>query len=194
MAGGIAELARNGMAKDFRNFDPASARILLVQAGLRVLPQFDERLSAFARSSLEALGVEVHTDSRVELIDGDGVVVNGERIEAGTVLWAAGVVASPASRGSEPRRILLAASRSPRISRFRGTPISLRSAIPRFPVAWDDQTVPGLRPPRSRAALTLPRFCEPGCAAGNRRHRSAITTKQPGHDRPQERGCGFWTG
>src|SRR6201981_2098269 len=97
MAGAIAELAHIGMAKDFRNFDPASARILLVQAGPRVLPQFGERLSAFARSSLEALGVEVHTDSRVELIDGDGVVVNGERIAAGTVLWAAGVVASPAS-------------------------------------------------------------------------------------------------
>jgi hypothetical protein len=48
-----------------------------------------KRLSAFARSSLEALGVEVHTDSRVALIDGDGVVVNGERIAAGTVLWAA---------------------------------------------------------------------------------------------------------
>src|SRR5712671_5582459 len=86
MAGAIAELAHNGMAKDFRNFDPASARILLVQAGPRVLPQFGERLSAVARSSLEALGVEVHTDSRVELIDGDGVVVNGERIAAGTVL------------------------------------------------------------------------------------------------------------
>jgi NADH dehydrogenase FAD-containing subunit len=54
-----------------------------------VLPQFNERLSAFARSSLDTLGVEVHTDSRGELIDGDGVVVNGERIAAGTVLWAA---------------------------------------------------------------------------------------------------------
>ena len=97
MAGAIAELARNGVAKDFRNFDPASARILLVQAGPRVLPQFDERLSAFARASLEALGVEVHVDSRVELIDGGGVIVNGKRIEAGTVLWAAGVVASPAA-------------------------------------------------------------------------------------------------
>jgi NADH dehydrogenase FAD-containing subunit len=70
MAGAIAELARNGVAKDFRNFDPASARILLVQAGPRILPQFDARLSAFARTSLEALGVEVHIDSRVELIDG----------------------------------------------------------------------------------------------------------------------------
>ena len=70
-AGAIAELAHNGIAKDFRNFDPASARILLVQAGPRVLPQFDERLSAFARSSLEALGVDVHTDSRVEQIDAE---------------------------------------------------------------------------------------------------------------------------
>jgi uncharacterized membrane protein YphA (DoxX/SURF4 family) len=59
MAGAIAELARNGMAKDFRNFDPASARILLIQAGPRVLPQFNERLSRFARTSLEALGVDV---------------------------------------------------------------------------------------------------------------------------------------
>jgi putative oxidoreductase len=146
MAGGIAELAHNGMAKDFRNFDPASARILLVQAGPRVLPQFDERLSAFARSSLEALGVEVHTDSRVELIDGDGVVVNGERIEAGTVLWAAGVVASPASAwlgaGADPAgRIKVAPDLSvpghPDIFAIGDTALSL---------AWDGQTVPGLAP------------------------------------------------
>jgi NADH dehydrogenase/putative oxidoreductase len=106
MAGAIAELARNGMAKDFRNFDPASARILLVQAGPRVLPQFDERLSAFARIALEALGVEVHTDSLVELINEDGVVVNGEGAEraeaamrrrlaepAGTIRFTAAVAA-----------------------------------------------------------------------------------------------------
>lgn len=106
LAGAIAELARNGMAKEFRNFDPASARIPLVQAGSRVLPQFDERLSVFARTSLEALGVEVRVDSRVESIDAEGVVINGERIAAGTVLWAAGVVASPAARwlGMEPDR------------------------------------------------------------------------------------------
>src|SRR6266446_4751205 len=74
LAGAIAELARHGMEKDFRNFDPASARILLVQAGPRVLPQFAERLSAFARASLEALGVEVRVNSRVEMIDAEGVV------------------------------------------------------------------------------------------------------------------------
>jgi NADH dehydrogenase/putative oxidoreductase len=146
MAGAIAELAHNGMAKDFRNFDPASARILLVQAGPRVLPQFGERLSAFARSSLEALGVEVHTDSRVELIDGDGVVVSGERTAAGTVLWAAGVVASPASAwlGAEADRTGrirvgpdLSVPGHPDIFAIGDTALSL---------AWDGQPVPGLAP------------------------------------------------
>jgi putative oxidoreductase len=146
MAGAIAELAHSGVVKDFRNFEPASARILLVQAGPRVLPQFDERLSAFARTSLEALGVEVRTDSRVELIDRDGVVVNGERVEAGTVLWAAGVVASPASAW-----LGAAADRAGRIK------VGPDLSVPGFPdtfaigdtalsLSWDGQPVPGLAP------------------------------------------------
>jgi NADH dehydrogenase/putative oxidoreductase len=146
MAGAIAELAHNGVAKDFRNFDPASARILLVQAGPRVLPQFAERLSTFARTSLEALGVEVHINSRVELIDGRGLVVNGARIEAGTVLWAAGVVASPASvwLGVE-------ADRAGRVK------VGPDLSVPGFPdifaigdtalsLAWNGEAVPGLAP------------------------------------------------
>jgi NADH dehydrogenase/putative oxidoreductase len=146
MAGAIAELARNGMAKDFRTFDPASARILLVQAGPRVLPQFDERLSAFARASLEALGVEVHVDSRVEHIDADGVVVNGERIVAGTVLWAAGVVASPASAwlGLEPDR----AGRikvGPDLS-VPGLPDVFAIGDTALSLAWEGQPIPGLAP------------------------------------------------
>src|SRR5215472_1047595 len=146
MAGAIAELARNGMAKDFRNFDPASARILLVQAGPRLLPQFDERLSAFARSSLEALGVEVDTDSRVEQIDGDGVVVNGERLEAGTVLWAAGVSASPASAWLEAE-----ADRAGRIKvgpdlSVPGLPDIFAIGDTALSLAWEDQPVPGLAP------------------------------------------------
>jgi hypothetical protein len=96
MAGAIAELARNGMAKDFRNFDPASARILLVQAGRRVLPQFNERLSAFARTSLEALGVEVRVDSRVEGID-----VIGDYIPDLVLIVAA--IAVPPSGGNQPK-------------------------------------------------------------------------------------------
>ncbi|HTV53009.1 MAG TPA: NAD(P)/FAD-dependent oxidoreductase [Steroidobacteraceae bacterium] len=98
LAGAIAELTRYGMHKDFRRFDPASARIILVQAAPRVLPTFPERLSLFARRSLEQLGVDVRTDCRVEFIDRLGARINGEFIAARTVLWAAGVVASPAGR------------------------------------------------------------------------------------------------
>nr|MCU0972382.1 FAD-dependent oxidoreductase [Burkholderiales bacterium] len=98
LAGAIAELAKFGMDKDFRRYDPAAARVLLVQAGPRVLPTFPETLSAQTRHSLEKLGVEVLVNSRVERIDDDGVIVNGERIGSRTVLWAAGVVASPAAK------------------------------------------------------------------------------------------------
>ncbi len=98
LAGAIAELAHFGMERDFRNFDPATARVLLVQAADRVLPVFPAELSASAKSQLEELGVEVLLDARVEAIDDQGVQVNGARIPAGTVLWTAGVVASPAAK------------------------------------------------------------------------------------------------
>jgi NADH dehydrogenase/putative oxidoreductase len=98
LAGAIAELARFGMEKEFRHFDPAHARVVLVQSGPRLLPAFPEPLSEEARRSLERLGVEVLLTSRVEGIDAQGVTVNGQRIAARTVLWAAGVIASPAAR------------------------------------------------------------------------------------------------
>jgi NADH:ubiquinone reductase (H+-translocating) len=98
LAGAIAELARVGMAKDFRNFDPATAEIILVQAGPRLLPAFPESLSEIARRSLADTGVKVFLNSKVRLIDADGVLVNDERIYARTVLWAAGVAASPAAK------------------------------------------------------------------------------------------------
>lgn len=97
LAGAIAELARFGMDKDFRRYDPAAARVVLVQAGPRVLPTFPEALSLATQHALERLGVEVLVNSRVERIDDAGVVVNGQRIAARTVLWAAGVTASPAA-------------------------------------------------------------------------------------------------
>ena len=98
LAGAIAELARWGMEKDFRRFDPAQARIVLIQAGPRVLPSFPEELSETSRKSLERLGVEVLVNSRVEAIDDAGATVNNKRITARTVLWAAGVIASPAAK------------------------------------------------------------------------------------------------
>src|SRR6266436_5703600 len=86
LAGAIAELARFGMEKEFRNFDPADARVILVQSAPRLLPAFPESLAAVARRALEKLGVEVETGSRVEAIDADGVTVSGRRIIARTVL------------------------------------------------------------------------------------------------------------
>ena len=97
LAGAIAELARYGLENDFRAFDPATARVILVQAAPRLLPSFPERLAGVAQRSLESLGVEVHLGGRVEEIDAMGVAVNGRRIAARTVLWAAGVAASPAA-------------------------------------------------------------------------------------------------
>lgn len=97
LAGAIIEFARFGMAKDFRSFDPATARVILVQSRSRILPSFPETLSAKAKAGLESLGVEIRVDSRVEHVDNEGVVIGGERIDARTVLWAAGVSASPAA-------------------------------------------------------------------------------------------------
>lgn len=97
MAGAIAELARDALASDFRHIDPREARIVLVEAGPRLLPSFPPELSEFARRSLEKLGAEVLLGKAVTRCDADGVVVGDARIDAETVIWAAGVMASPAA-------------------------------------------------------------------------------------------------
>ena len=94
----MAEMARMALAADFRHIDPSSAHILLFEAAPRILPTYPEELSEKARRHLEHLGVEVHTNAKVERVDEQGVIVNGERIASRTVLWTAGVVASPAGR------------------------------------------------------------------------------------------------
>jgi NADH dehydrogenase/putative oxidoreductase len=146
LAGAIAELARFGMEKEFRNFDPASARILLVQAGPRLLPTFPDALSAETRGALEKLGVEILLNSRVEAIDDAGVLVSGKRIPSRTVLWAAGVIASPAARwlGAE-------ADNAGRVK------VGVDLSVPGLPNvfvigdtaacnAWNGHPVPGLAP------------------------------------------------
>jgi NADH dehydrogenase len=97
MAGAIAELAKRALASDFRSIDPRSARIILLEAGPRLLPSFDPSLSDKARRSLEQLGVEVRLGSGVTDCDCAGVAVGAERIETRTIIWAAGVKASPAA-------------------------------------------------------------------------------------------------
>ena len=98
MAGAVAELTHKTFDGEFRKIDPAGARIVLVEAGPRLLAAFPERLSEVTRRSLEAMQVEVRTGTVVTACDERGVVVgDGERIEAATVAWAAGVAASPAA-------------------------------------------------------------------------------------------------
>lgn len=97
MAGSIVELAKAALVRDFRRIDPRQARILLVEAGPRLLPAFPEELSAAAKTSLERLGVTVLLNSRVMDCEDGAVVVAGERIPTATVIWAAGVKASPAA-------------------------------------------------------------------------------------------------
>ncbi len=98
MSGAIAELAKRALAADFRNIDPRCARILLVEAGPRVLPACPEKLSEIARRSLEELGVEVGLGMPVSECDDRGVLVGTERVESRTVIWAAGVAASAAAK------------------------------------------------------------------------------------------------
>jgi NADH dehydrogenase len=98
MAATVAEMSRMALAEDFRHVDPLSARIVLFEAAPRILKTYPEELSAKAQRYLEGLGIEVRTNTRVERVDEHGVVVNGERIASRTVLWTAGIVASPAGR------------------------------------------------------------------------------------------------
>jgi NADH dehydrogenase len=98
LAGTIAELAHHTLAADFRRIDPRSATITLVEAGPRLLPYLHESLSDYARRSLEKLEIEIRLGTPVSNCDSDGVTINGERIDAATVIWAAGVAASPAGQ------------------------------------------------------------------------------------------------
>ena len=97
MAGAIAELARKALAADFRTIEPASTRVVLVESGPRVLAPFDPGLSEKARLFLAELGVEVRLGQPVTRCDDAGVSLGTENIEARTVIWAAGVMASPAA-------------------------------------------------------------------------------------------------
>ena len=95
LAGALAEIARQSLRDDFRSIRPESARIVLLEGGADLLGTFPEKLRAAARASLERLGVEVRTGSVVTGIDDTGVAVGDARIVAQTVIWAAGVAASP---------------------------------------------------------------------------------------------------
>ena len=99
LAGAIIELARVTLRRDFRSIRPDEARVLLIEAGPRVLPTFRETLSAYARRALEKLGVEVALEQPVtDVREGRVTYGGGKMVEAGTIIWAAGVLASPAAK------------------------------------------------------------------------------------------------
>jgi NADH dehydrogenase len=95
LAGALAEISRHALAHDFRTISPETARILLIEAGPSVLAAYPDNLRAFARRALEKLGVSVWTGSPVSAISPGALKVGSETIEVGTILWAAGVAASP---------------------------------------------------------------------------------------------------
>ncbi|MDQ2953943.1 MAG: NAD(P)/FAD-dependent oxidoreductase [Pseudomonadota bacterium] len=97
MAGAVAEVARDTLAHDFREIDPRTSRIILIEAGPRILPSFPQPLADYAARTLVAMRVDVLTSHKVTGCDRSGVMLGDQRIEAATIIWAAGVMASPAA-------------------------------------------------------------------------------------------------
>ncbi|QND52972.1 NAD(P)/FAD-dependent oxidoreductase [Phyllobacterium sp. 628] len=98
IAGTIADLARDTLKGEFRVIDPATAQVVLIEGGDRILGAFSEDLSAYAQRALEKLGVQVHLGNPVMKCHADGVEYAGKSLGAGTIIWAAGVQASPAAK------------------------------------------------------------------------------------------------
>ncbi len=175
LAGTIAELARDTLPPDFRNIDTNDARVVLIEAGPRVLAGFPDDLSAYAQRSLEGLGVEVVLGQPVTECSRDGVVYGGNKLAAKTLIWAAGVRASPAAEWLGAPPTAPAACRSSPISPFPAIPIFSRSAIPSSSMAPTASLSPAShRRPSSRVS-TLPTRSRRGCAA-RRWARSATGT------------------
>jgi NADH dehydrogenase len=145
LAGTLAEIARHTLRNEFRNIDPSQARVRLLEAGPRVLASFPERLSTRARRQLEALGVEVATGTPVTAIDSEGYRLGDTFVPARTVVWAAGVAASP-----------LAASLGVPLDRAGRVPVLPDLSVPGKPDVFvagdlaalrqDGKPVPGVAP------------------------------------------------
>ncbi|MEM6478216.1 MAG: NAD(P)/FAD-dependent oxidoreductase, partial [Pseudomonadota bacterium] len=150
MAGAISELARRSLASDFRNIDPKRARVILVEAGPRVLAAMPETLSEKARVSLERLGVEVHLDTMVQDIDEAGVKTSRGYFSSATKIWGAGVAVK-----NMHRWLGVETDRAGRVEvlgdlTVKGHPeISVIGDAAHIP--WQDATVPGIAPAAKQA-------------------------------------------
>ena len=146
LAGAIAELARHGLSREFRAIDPATARVILMQSGPRILPTFPESLSREAAAALTGLGVEVLTCSAVQRIDDGGVVVSGRRVRAGNVFWAAGVMASPAAQWMKAEADQVGRVKVTEDLSVPGLPEVFAIGDTALSNGWNGKPVPGLAP------------------------------------------------
>ena len=182
MAGAIAELARFTLARDFRNIDPSSARMILVEAGNRLLRAFPDKLSTYAKQELERLGVEVLLRQTVEVRGTEGVFIGDMLIKSATVIWAAGV-AVPHLKNWLP----VEADRTGRI--LVGPDLSLPGHPEVFVIGdaaaatWSDNlTVPGLAPAAKQGGRYVADVIRAAALGGNRpppfryRHQGNLAT------------------
>ncbi|MEM6907138.1 MAG: FAD-dependent oxidoreductase [Pseudomonadota bacterium] len=165
LAGAIAELAKLNVAREFRTVDPASARVILVQSGERVLPAFPEDLSAKAHAALDRLGVDIRLASRVTQIAERHVRIGEDTmIETETVLWAAGVTASPAARwlGAESDRSgRVAVDPQLKVKHAQGVHQHIFAiGDTAGSAAWDGKPVPGLAPAAKQAGVHVAKVVE----------------------------------
>ena len=146
LAGTIAELAHHTLIGDFRNIDTRKARVVLIEAGPRVLAGFADDLAAYAQTSLEKIGVEVVLGQAVTECSADGVIYGDKKLEARTIIWAAGVRASPAAEW-----LAVPADRAGRVQ------VQPDLTVPGHPeifaigdtvtlAVWDGRPVPGIAP------------------------------------------------
>lgn len=161
LAGAIAELAHQGLKDEFSRIDPAQAQIILVQSGERILPAFPEDLSAHAAASLSNLGVDIRLKSRVTDIAADRVKIGDDiEIATETVLWAAGVVASPAGKWLEADT-----DRAGRVAvddhmRVAGHANVFAIGDTAGSNAWDGNPVPGLAPAAKQAGIYVANYIQ----------------------------------
>jgi NADH dehydrogenase len=164
MAGAISEVARQSLAMDFRRIDPAAARIVLLEAGPRIMPTMPENLSDYVRRTLAKKGVEIMTSSRVMSCDAHGVELEHGRLDAETIIWAAGVVASPAARWLDAER-----DRAGRVK--VGVDLSVPSHPDIFIVGdtaavTDQPGIPGTAPPAKQMGRYVGRLIAARVAGG----------------------------
>ncbi|MEO1648984.1 MAG: FAD-dependent oxidoreductase [Pseudomonadota bacterium] len=166
LAGAIAELAKLNVEREFRTVDPASARVILVQSAPRILPAFPEELAAKAHESLEALGVEIRTGARVtEIAETQVCIGDDDYIATETVLWAAGVTASPAANwlgAKSDRSGRVEVNDRLRVLGADGESIDHIYAIGDTALshAWEGKAVPGLAPAAKQAGAYVSRVVE----------------------------------